>query len=280
MVPVPTRSFEILRSPNVNEKVVISLIYPEASINDLLNLEKPSFLGALEGTPTYEGLLSVTPSPLGDGTFKTAHIAELKRCSESTGHLFRYFGGQVLVAKRLHFEDKLGVVPKQIPPVQEELRHIIQECNILYWCSTILTLTYHFIDSKMQEKGDPPFRIPRLRFVKSGFCYAKSEFSQSSRRGGHLLTRKFKETHLSSSKINRGYILEENITGRFVKYIGSLFPRPTTRGGTQLLSEAELETAEFLCFTQHVQYLQTKGYGYISDYQGSGDLLTDPQLMT
>ncbi|KAF6746858.1 hypothetical protein DFP72DRAFT_822486, partial [Ephemerocybe angulata] len=130
--------------------------------------------------------------------------------------------------------------------VQEELRHIIQECNILYWCSTILTLTYHFIDSKMQEKGDPPFRIPRLRFVKSGFCYAKSD----------------------SSKINRGYILEENITGRFVKYIGSLFPRPTTRGGTQLLSEAELETAEFLCFTQHVQYLQTKGYGYISDYQG------------
>ncbi|KAF9229955.1 hypothetical protein BU15DRAFT_84261 [Melanogaster broomeanus] len=33
-------------------------------------------------------------------------------------------------------------------------------------------------------------------------------------------------------------------------------------------------------FTQHVQYSKTCGLVYISDYQGSTTLLTDPQILT
>ncbi|KAJ7588447.1 hypothetical protein C8J56DRAFT_1080475 [Mycena floridula] len=40
------------------------------------------------------------------------------------------------------------------------------------------------------------------------------------------------------------------------------------------------DIAAFLCFCQHVQYLKTDGLAYLSDYQGAGDLLTDPQIMT
>ncbi|KAI6094392.1 hypothetical protein EDD16DRAFT_1685630 [Pisolithus croceorrhizus] len=37
---------------------------------------------------------------------------------------------------------------------------------------------------------------------------------------------------------------------------------------------------EFLAFTQHVQYAKSGGLVIVSDYQGSGTLLTDPQILT
>ncbi|KAJ7688834.1 hypothetical protein B0H17DRAFT_1135375 [Mycena rosella] len=37
--------------------------------------------------------------------------------------------------------------------------------------------------------------------------------------------------------------------------------------------------AEFLCFTQHVQYFKTDGTVFLSDLQGTGTWLTDPQIM-
>ncbi|KAF4612188.1 hypothetical protein D9613_004565 [Agrocybe pediades] len=40
------------------------------------------------------------------------------------------------------------------------------------------------------------------------------------------------------------------------------------------------ETSLFLCFIQHVQFQFTHHTVYISDFQGAGDLLTDPQIMT
>ncbi|CAK5283906.1 unnamed protein product, partial [Mycena citricolor] len=38
--------------------------------------------------------------------------------------------------------------------------------------------------------------------------------------------------------------------------------------------------ADILCFTQHVQYEKSGGLVFISDYQGSKLLLSDPQIMT
>ncbi|KAI5990982.1 hypothetical protein EDD15DRAFT_2169762 [Pisolithus albus] len=46
------------------------------------------------------------------------------------------------------------------------------------------------------------------------------------------------------------------------------------------LDEEAEEITVFLAFTQHVQYVKTGGQVYISDYQGSGSLLTDPQILT
>ncbi|KAG1754165.1 hypothetical protein EDB19DRAFT_1823558 [Suillus lakei] len=40
------------------------------------------------------------------------------------------------------------------------------------------------------------------------------------------------------------------------------------------------DLAVFLSFTQHVQYEKTEGLAFISDYQGSTELLTDPQILT
>jgi hypothetical protein len=60
---------------------------------------------------------------------------------------------------------------------------------------------------------------------------------------------------------------------KFVKYIGN-------NSGEILLSQDDsgYDLALFLSFCQHVQWLKTGVY--ISDYQGAGGYLTDPQIMT
>ncbi|KAI6115137.1 hypothetical protein EDD16DRAFT_1551096 [Pisolithus croceorrhizus] len=73
------------------------------------------------------------------------------------------------------------------------------------------------------------------------------------------------------------YLLEEKIIcdGVFTKFIHNVDCSPLLNP-----DEDGYDTAEFLCFTQHVQYVKTKGLAYIADYQGSKTLLTDPQILT
>ena len=89
------------------------------------------------------------------------------------------------------------------------------------------------------------------------------------------------------------YLAEEVIRGTFFKFIhnGDASPR--------CFSDLKADdVAQFLSFTQHIQYIQTSGQVYISDYQGpsypnlstkirypdiligSTTLLTDPQILT
>ncbi|PPR08009.1 hypothetical protein CVT24_003760, partial [Panaeolus cyanescens] len=81
----------------------------------------------------------------------------------------------------------------------------------------------------------------------------------------------------SSSSNQAAYLLEEVISDDvpFIKYIhnGKAVPVPKE-------NEEDYEVAVFLCFIQHVQYVATHGQVFISDFQGAGNLLTDPQVMT
>jgi hypothetical protein len=79
----------------------------------------------------------------------------------------------------------------------------------------------------------------------------------------------------------------------FKKYIHNSSPLPIST-----LTGNELHIAEFLCFAQHVQWTKTGTLAFLSDFQGmyviytyvyvekynvekgSGELLTDPQVMT
>jgi hypothetical protein len=77
------------------------------------------------------------------------------------------------------------------------------------------------------------------------------------------------------------FLVEEwlNLDGlsrdKFVKYLGNRFPEscvcPTDP------SKAH-KVAEFLLFAQHVQWEKTGQLVFTSDYQGAGDVLTDPQI--
>ncbi|CAK5279012.1 unnamed protein product [Mycena citricolor] len=70
-------------------------------------------------------------------------------------------------------------------------------------------------------------------------------------------------------------MIEELIESPFVKFVHNRAPIPHLAPTHPLFY-----VAEFLCFTQHVQYEKSGGLVFISDYQGSESLLSDPQIMT
>ena len=59
--------------------------------------------------------------------------------------------------------------------------------------------------------------------------------------------------------------IETSRKGPFIKYINNGFASPL--GGTEI-TLAHRRRAEFLCFTQHVQYALTAKLAFVSDYQG------------
>ncbi|KAG2368058.1 hypothetical protein BDR07DRAFT_1270710 [Suillus spraguei] len=144
-------------------------------------------------------------------------------------------------------------------PVVDELPKLFREANVLYWASSLLQLTYDFIDHRRATYCPPPFPVPRVRFVQAGLALA---FVQGQ----------------APCPIRAAYLLKELIDGgddAFVKFIHNMDADP-------LLDELDYgyDLAVFFAFTQHVQYVKTGGLAFISDYQGSTSLLTDPQILT
>lgn len=122
-------------------------------------------------------------------------------------------------------------------------------------------MTYNYVDRVVQDAEEPPpFEIPRLRFVDAGLLLAYAEHPNAAL---GPFSGKWKAGTLSSV-----YLAEEVIptscTNSFVKFIHNGDAAPC-----DLLDPANNETAEFLSFTQHVQYIKTSGQVYVSDYQGA-----------
>ncbi|KAG0703266.1 alpha-kinase family-domain-containing protein [Suillus ampliporus] len=97
----------------------------------------------------------------------------------------------------------------------------------------------------------PSFNIPQVRFVDAALV-------------------------IEQGADKSVFLLEEFIEGKFQKYLNndSVLPR-------LFLKDDDAEyLAEFLSFSQHIQYWKTKRLAFVSDYQGSTTLLTDPKIVT
>ncbi|KIM60697.1 hypothetical protein SCLCIDRAFT_39656, partial [Scleroderma citrinum Foug A] len=129
------------------------------------------------------------------------------------------------------------------------------EANTLYWAKALLKMMYDFIDQAIAYANEPPpFNIPCLRFVEAGLALAHSQPS------------KMPVKAKLSGTLCGAYLLEEKIEGGsavFMKFIHNMDCGPS-------LDEDEegYNVAQFLVFTQHVQYAQTSKLVFISDYQG------------
>ena len=141
---------------------------------------------------------------------------------------------------------------------------LYHEANVLYWAKALLKMTYDFIGCAINNaSAPPPFEIPRLCFIDAGLVLAYSSVTivtSNTDRTGQLVKP-------GGSAVNTMYLAEELIPtslGKgFKKYIHNGDAVPCD------LFDAEADKmAEFLAFTQHVQYAKTDGQVYISDYQG------------
>ncbi|KAF6754967.1 hypothetical protein DFP72DRAFT_812250 [Ephemerocybe angulata] len=203
----------------------------------------------------------VAHETLGTGGFKTAHAATLLQASsDGLATLTRHFSGSSVVAKRPFLKPAGSRTISRYPAI-DEVQHLINECNLTYWATALLQMTYRFIDAVQSSAGNAPFPIPKIRFVRAGFAYALAGPKDPGR--AIPLTRLKKADSLSPSVL-RGYMLEERIEGEFTKFVHNANPFPCMKEG-----EWGYATAQFLCFTQHAQYQLTQGNAIISDYQGT-----------
>ncbi|KAG1740962.1 hypothetical protein EDB19DRAFT_1974957 [Suillus lakei] len=228
----------------------------------------------LDPTQSMIGRLTVNSSSrsmLGAGGFKTAHPGWLTLTPLVESGLGSIPGQNVAVKRPFHkvfpsassFMYKIGHFSSA-----DEIAKLFKEANVLYWSRSLLQLTYAFIDRCIASSDEPPpFSIPRVRFVDAGLAFSYSQ-------------RDSKPTRMGSKPGSTcaGYLVEELIEGgsdTFLKFIHNMDSNP-------LLDEDDYrnKVASFFAFTQHVQYVKTGGLAFISDYQGSTELLTDPQILT
>ncbi|RXW22094.1 hypothetical protein EST38_g3761 [Candolleomyces aberdarensis] len=243
----------------LTDSIIVYLV-PTPTMHDLLERwnkpdqpESSYFWTLFEEMEVYHGTISIAVHEYQQGSFKTAHEATILSGPQA---LFDHFSGAKVVAKR-PYQYEEGALTRL--PVTDELIDIGNECNILVWASALLNLVYDYMDSVVfQKKMKPSFSCPQLAFVRAGFSHTVSPNGSSTANKASI--KALRSQKGISPSIRLGYLLEEKIEGNFTKYIHNV--------------------AEFLCFTQHVQYMKTGKLAFVSDYQGYGNLLTDPQILT
>ncbi|KAF8149715.1 hypothetical protein K438DRAFT_1624849, partial [Mycena galopus ATCC 62051] len=183
---------------------------------------------------------------IGIGTFKSAHTGHL-----SLIHLPKQGLGTApnehVAVKRMYRKRTQNTttgnwVTTRFLPADEHAM-IIQEANLLYWASSLMDFTYSFIHLFLSNTDEgPPFTIPQLRFLHAGVADSHDQVA-----GNNI-------NNISS--IQRTYLVEEFIEelDSFVKFVHNGDAGPLFGA-----DDPFYHIAEFLCFTQHVQYFKTDG---------------------
>lgn len=155
--------------------------------------------------------------------------------------------------KRPYDDTRSGVNLKRFN-YSDESRKVLTEGTLLGWADSLLRFAYEFIGNFIanQASAEDQIPIPQLRFVKAAVAYSEKSLDNASGTS-------------SSTSHRAAYLLEELLPGdsSFIKYIHNADAVPL-----QDHDEPGYDTAIFLCFIQHVQFILTHGQAYISDFQG------------
>lgn len=123
-----------------------------------------------------------------------------------------------------------------------QITKLTAEINCLRWAGALMGIVYDYINNFIKVHGKPSFNIPEIRFVKSALAVIDTTH----------------ETYMVEE------VIDEVVDGAFVKYIGNGSVKPLDF----LSGTAAAYLAQFLSFSQHVQYVKTKGLAFIGDFQG------------
>lgn len=229
------------------------------------NLENALFVvdpsNVIRGTLLFNHL-----ERLGIGAFKTVHPGHLNlHDMSSVASALGFKKRQPIAVKRMYYAN---YVKKQTDFTldDDEGRHytigrysavdekckILVEANMLRFAAALMRMTYAFMDREHQRREEqPPFTIPNVRFVSGAVCLVHGLLASELSRG-------------ATTTLREVYLVEELIGDtEFIKYIHNADAVPMMEEG-----EDGRELAEFLCFTQHVQYVKSGELAYISDFQG------------
>ncbi|KZO91277.1 hypothetical protein CALVIDRAFT_568317, partial [Calocera viscosa TUFC12733] len=149
-------------------------------------------------------------------------------------------------------------------PITKENQFLETEGSVLYWASSIHNLSNQFVRNYLDEHPNSAaskLQIPETRMVLGGL-YLNGPDSKDGRAGMIILI----EELIAAPEAAKG--------PHFLKFINNGLPVPKfSQGQAGLVSR-------FLAFSQHVQYVKMDKLAFVSDYQGSFTLLSDPQILT
>ncbi|KZS96713.1 hypothetical protein SISNIDRAFT_463480 [Sistotremastrum niveocremeum HHB9708] len=216
---------------------------------------------------TYGRLdVDVRPERAQYGSFKSAHDAQFRietpAITKSAG-----FGPYIIDCPKLKAKRFIRQPPRTkkkaqgpTPPpgrfaAEQELALAHTELRALYYASALHDCVYVLMLNALKAVGlADKLYVPMLRFAATGVAMPESIVEPNE---------------------DPIWIIEETILGIFHKFINNNDVVPIVG-----LSGANLLIAIFLCFCQHVQFKMSEGRCVVADYQGSHDILTDPQLAT
>lgn len=206
-----------------------------------------------ESVDIHTGQLEVdlTNGPIGKGRFKMAHPGRVHLDGNQD---LPPFTNSTVCVKQIYRTRSNGAIARV--PGREELGAFCTECNCIRWASILLDLTYKFVAHEIKLRGKPNYPIPQLRYTRAMVAIVQG-----------LATEK--------AYLMEEWIEEDECEQRFLKYINNRFPTSIVPLSAP---ERAHDIASFLVFSQHVQWQKTKMGVFVSDYQGAGGLLTDPQI--
>ncbi|KAG5634814.1 hypothetical protein H0H81_000625 [Sphagnurus paluster] len=126
---------------------------------------------------------------------------------------------------------------------EKQFKYLTMEVSCLVWAQALLNIVYDFVKETNQLT---PFPIPQFRFVKAAMAIKQS-----------LLPGVKKTAFLLEE------IIDPNTEGKFRKYLNNVSPEPLV-----MKIKEDMDCANFLVFSQQVQYFKTKKQVFVSDYQG------------
>ena len=125
----------------------------------------------------------------------------------------------------------------------EQERRLKTELGALVFGSALLDFVYEWMSKRTPAQE---VMIPEFRFVKAGY----------GMEGEEVINRQ-------AFLIEEWIDTSEGMQGKFRKYINNNSPMPVAN-----LNDEDGWRARFLCFTQHVQYVEWGKLAFVSDYQG------------
>ena len=207
----------------------------------------------------YYGTLSVNFAPrlVHMGSFKTSHPGKVQL--DNNLKLLPFTNGKVCVKQMYERKGNSGNGAISRLKGNLKLDALLVECNCVKWASILLDLTYQFVAHKVKTRGQPPYPILMLCFTRVMIALVHN---------------------LPAPK---AFLVEEWISTddgnhQFIKYLNNRVLHHISDSVPQAFKAQEI--IDFLIFAQHIQWKKSQYLVFTSNYQGAGDLLMDPQVMS
>ncbi len=188
------------------------------------------------------------------GSFKTSHPGKVQLGDNFK--LLPFTNGTVCIKQMYERKDSgNGAISR--PRGHLKYNALLVECNCIRWASILMDMTYQFIAREVKHRGEPPYPIPTLRFTR-------------------VMITLIQDLPASKAFLVEEWIDTDDSDCRFIKYLNNRVLHHISDSPPQACKAREI--TDFLTFAQHVQWQKSGQLAFTSDYQGAGELLTDPQI--